>query len=123
MLAARRDAGDARAFGRIIASLDAARYWRARSRYAAAKAALLAFARSLAREVGGDGITVNAVALGSIASERRNQAEMAKLARRYPMQRLGTPQDVAPAVLYLASDEASWVTGQTLVVNGGFTTF
>ena len=115
----------ARGFGRIVAIVsDAARTGEPKlAAYAAAKAALLAFARSLAREVGDAGITVNSVALGSIASERRDPGEMAKLARRYPAQRLGTPQDVAPAVLYLASNEASWVTGQTLVVNGGFTTF
>ncbi|HEU4429354.1 MAG TPA: SDR family oxidoreductase [Myxococcota bacterium] len=115
----------ARRFGRIVAIVsDAARSGEAQlAAYAAAKAALLAFARSLAREVADAGITVNAVALGSIASERRDADEMAKLARRYPTRRLGTPQDVAPAVLYLVSNEASWVTGQTLVVNGGFTTF
>jgi NAD(P)-dependent dehydrogenase (short-subunit alcohol dehydrogenase family) len=115
----------ARGFGRIVAIVsDAARSGEAQlAAYAAAKAALLAFARSLAREVADAGITVYAVALGSIASERRDADEMAKLARRYPTRRLGTPQDVAPAVLYLVSNEASWVTGQTLVVNGGFTTF
>jgi 3-oxoacyl-[acyl-carrier protein] reductase len=115
----------ARRRGRIVAIVsDAARSGEPKlAAYAAAKGALLAFARSLAREVAAEGITVNAVALGSIASERRDAAEMAKLAQRYPTKRLGTPADVAPAVLYLASNEASWVTGQTLVVNGGFTTF
>ena len=114
-----------RRFGRIVAIVsDAARTGEPQlAAYAAAKAALLAFARSLAREVGAEGITVNAIALGSIASERRDPREMEKLAQRYPTKRLGTPADVAPAALYLASNEASWVTGQTLVVNGGFTTF
>ncbi len=67
-------------------------------------------------------MTVNCIALGSIASERRDPDEMGRLARRYPTGRLGRPDDVAPSVLYLASREASWVTGQTLVVNGGVTT-
>jgi 3-oxoacyl-[acyl-carrier protein] reductase len=127
MLAARAvlPAMRARRHGRIVAIVsDAARSGEPKlAAYAAAKAALLGFARSLAREVAAEGITVNAVALGSIVSERRDPAEMARLARRYPTGRLGTPADVAPAVLYLASGEASWVTGQTLVVNGGFTTF
>ncbi len=114
----------ARRFGRVVLIVsDAARTGEPKlAAYSAAKAALLGFARSLAREVGGDGVTVNCIALGSIASERRDPDEMARLARRYPTGRLGRPDDVAPAVLYLASQEASWVTGQTVVVNGGVTT-
>ena len=89
--------------------------------YAAAKAGMMGFARSIAKEAGSAGVTCNCVSLGSIANDRRDPAEMARLARRYPVGRLGTPADIAPAVHYLVSDEAAWVTAQTLVVNGGLT--
>ena len=92
--------------------------------YAAAKAAVSAFAKGMARELAPFGITVNMVAPGWIPVERHaNDPQEEKDAYRalIPMGRWGTPQDVADAVLYFASEEASFVTGQTLCVNGGMT--
>jgi len=90
--------------------------------YAASKAGLIGFTRSLAREVGSRGITVNAVAPGyietpmtAVLSEQQNAAMMATI----PLGRRGTPKDVAQAVCFLASDAASYITGHVLDVNGG----
>lgn len=93
--------------------------------YSAAKAGAAGFMRALAKEVGRDGITANCIALGTMgrtADVAADEATLAKLAKAYPVGRVGTPADVAPAVLYLASPAASWVTGQTLGVNGGYST-
>ncbi len=90
--------------------------------YAAAKAGLVGMTRALAQEVGSRGITVNIVAPGFITTamtEGLPEAERARLAERIPLGRFGTPEDVAAAVIYLASPEAAWVTGATLHVNGG----
>jgi NAD(P)-dependent dehydrogenase (short-subunit alcohol dehydrogenase family) len=88
--------------------------------YGAAKAGAVGLSRHLAVELGPFGVTVNCVSLGVIARPDGGGGGMAK---RYPARRLGRPDDVAGAVAYLASDEAAWVTGQTLPVNGGiFTT-
>lgn len=92
--------------------------------YSAAKAGAAGFTRALAREVGRHGITVNAVSLGTVRDpadprEHDPEADAAQL-RRYVVRRFGTPDDVAGAALFLASDEASWVTGQTYPVNGGY---
>ena len=86
--------------------------------YAAAKAGAAGFTRILAREVGRDGVTANCVSLGTID----NNAVRDEVLRATPMRRYGTPEDVGGAVAYLASDEAGWVTGQTLPVNGGYFT-
>jgi 3-oxoacyl-[acyl-carrier protein] reductase len=90
--------------------------------YAASKAAVIGFTRSVAREVGSRGITVNAVAPGFIKTDMTEAlgdgvAEAA--VDRIASGRLGRPQEVASAVGYLASDEAAYITGQTLVVDGG----
>lgn len=90
--------------------------------YAAAKAGLVGFSKSLAAEVASRGITVNAVAPGFIATpmtDRLSDDQKAALTARIPAGRLGTPDDVAAAVLYLASPGAGYVTGATLHVNGG----
>ncbi|CAH2601567.1 3-oxoacyl-[acyl-carrier-protein] reductase FabG [Rhodovastum atsumiense] len=90
--------------------------------YAAAKAGLAGMSKALAQEVASRGITVNVVAPGFIATpmtDDLSDAQRVKLAERIPLGRLGQPADVAAAVLYLASDEAGWVTGTTLHVNGG----
>ena len=90
--------------------------------YAAAKAGLIGMTKALAQEVASRGITVNAVAPGFIATamtEALSAEQKTRLAEAIPLGRLGTPEDVAAAVLYLASDEAGWVTGATLHVNGG----
>jgi len=95
------------------------------SNYAAAKAGMIGFTKSLAREVGVRGITVNAIAPGFIETDMtdnlpNNQKEA--LASQIPMGRLGTANEVANAVLFLAGDGGSYITGQTLHVNGGMYT-
>jgi 3-oxoacyl-[acyl-carrier protein] reductase len=90
--------------------------------YAAAKAGLVGMTKALAQEVGGRGITVNAVAPGFIQTamtEALGDAVRARLLESITLGRMGRPEDVAAAVVYLASDEAGWVTGSTLHVNGG----
>ena len=90
--------------------------------YAAAKAGLAGFSKSLAREIGSRGITVNCVAPGFIETDMtRSLAEeqVKKLVENVPLGRLGSVADVAGAVLYLVSPQASYVTGTTLHVNGG----
>lgn len=90
--------------------------------YCAAKAGAIGFSKALAKEVAASGVTVNCIALGTMYPTDGDPAVAAKLARRYPVGRTGTADDVAPAVLYLASHEAEWVTGQTLPVDGGYAT-
>jgi 3-oxoacyl-[acyl-carrier protein] reductase len=94
------------------------------SAYVAAKGGQIGWSRSMSRELAPFGITVNMVAPGWIPVERHEhdpQAEKDAYHALIPMGRWGVPQDVAEAVLYLASNEASFVTGQTLCVNGGMT--
>lgn len=90
--------------------------------YAASKAGLLGLTKSIARELASRGITVNAVAPGFIETDMTNAltAEQREaLAKQIPLERLGKPEDIAQAVLFLASDSASYITGQVLVVDGG----
>lgn len=86
--------------------------------YAASKAALVGLSRALALEVVGDGITVNVVAPGYVATSSQLGFE-AEAAVRGPIGRSGTPEEIAAAVLFLAHESASFVTGSTLVVDGG----
>ncbi len=90
--------------------------------YAAAKAGVVGFSKSLAQEIGSRGITVNVVAPGFIDTDmtRELSAEQRKkLLENIPMRKLGQPEDIANAVLFLASDMASYISGETLHVNGG----
>ncbi|MBS0578684.1 MAG: 3-oxoacyl-ACP reductase FabG [Proteobacteria bacterium] len=90
--------------------------------YAAAKAGLLGFTKSLAKELATRAITVNAVAPGFIDTDMTRglgEAQRAALLSQIPMGRLGTAADVAAAVLFLASPQAAYITGETLHVNGG----
>ena len=93
--------------------------------YAAAKAGIIGFTKSLAREVGVRGITVNAIAPGFIETDMTDslpQDQKEALASQIPMGRLGTVDEVAQTVLFLAGDGGSYITGQTLHVNGGMYT-
>jgi NAD(P)-dependent dehydrogenase (short-subunit alcohol dehydrogenase family) len=113
-----------RKFGRIITvSSTAGRVGKSInvSVYGAAKAGAAHFMRHLSQEVAKDGITANVISLGFMNTMSGPFAE--KILRSVPAGRLGTPEDLAAAAVYLASDEASWVTGATLVVDGGFTPF
>jgi 3-oxoacyl-[acyl-carrier protein] reductase len=90
--------------------------------YAASKAGLIGFAKSVALEVASRGITVNVVAPGLIDTDMTRaitQGAREQWAEKIPLGRLGTPDDVAAAVCFLASDEASYITGQVVAVNGG----
>ncbi|KAB2932295.1 MAG: 3-oxoacyl-ACP reductase FabG [Candidatus Contendobacter sp.] len=90
--------------------------------YAAAKAGVIGFTKSLAREVGSRNITVNAVAPGLIDTDMTRalpDAQRRAVIETIPLQRPGEPQDVAAAVAFLASPEAAYITGETLHVNGG----
>jgi 3-oxoacyl-[acyl-carrier protein] reductase len=90
--------------------------------YAAAKAGVTGFTKSLAREVGSRGITVNLVAPGFIETEmteKLGDEQRGALKQQIPLQKLGTVDDVAAAVLYLATPAANYVTGETIHVNGG----
>jgi 3-oxoacyl-[acyl-carrier protein] reductase len=92
------------------------------SNYSAAKAGIIGFTKSLAREVGVRGITVNAIAPGFIETDMTNSLpdnQKESLASQIPMGRLGTADEVAKAVLFLADDSGSYITGQTLHINGG----
>jgi 3-oxoacyl-[acyl-carrier protein] reductase len=90
--------------------------------YAAAKAGVIGFSKSLAREVGARGITVNCVAPGFIDTDMTSglaEAHKAAMLEQIPAKRLGEPEEIAAAVTYLASPNAGYVTGETLHVNGG----
>ena len=95
------------------------------SNYGAAKAGIIGFTKSLAREVGVRGITVNAIAPGFIETDMTDSLpddQKEALASQIPMGRLGTADEIAQAVLFLAGDGGSYITGQTLHVNGGMYT-
>ena len=95
------------------------------SNYGAAKAGIIGFTKSLAREVGVRGVTVNAIAPGFIETDMTDSLpdeQKKALAGQIPMGRLGTADEVAQSVLFLAGDSGSYITGQTLHVNGGMYT-
>jgi 3-oxoacyl-[acyl-carrier protein] reductase len=110
--------------GRIIsiASVIGATGNPGQSNYAAAKAGIIAFSKSLAREIGSRGITVNVVAPGFIDTDMTRalpEAQREALLGQIALGRLGAPADIAHAVAFLASPAAAWITGETLHVNGG----
>lgn len=126
-----------RQFGRVIClASDAGRMGQARlSYYAAAKAGVIALVKSVAQEIGRNGVTLNVISPGATNTEMRQAREESlrsqmgdeKYQRRvntvlkmYPTGRVGEPLDVASAVAFLASAQSSWITGQVLSVNGGF---
>lgn len=90
--------------------------------YAAAKAGIIGFSKSLAREVGSRGITVNTIAPGFIDTDMTRalpEAQRDALIQQIPLSRLGTPEDIAKSVTFLASEGGAYITGQTINVNGG----
>ena len=102
-------------WGRSGASCEAA--------YSAAKAGVIGLTQALAKELGPSGITVNCVAPGVIDTRMNahlGPEALAELAEETPLGRLGTPEDVANTLLFLASSEASFLTGQVIGVDGGF---
>lgn len=109
-----------RGWGRIIAiSSDAGRVGHLGSSvYGAAKAGMEGLMRTLAKELGPRGVTANSIVLGLINTVPPEFAEGAE--KYFATRRIGTPEDIGAAAAYLASEEASWVTGHSLVVNGGF---
>ncbi len=111
-------------FGRIvsIASVVGVSGNAGQTNYSAAKAGMIGFSKSLAQEVGSRGITVNCVAPGFIDTDMTKalpDATKAKLMERIPLGKLGTPEDIAHGVVFLASEGAGYITGSTLHVNGG----
>ncbi|MBI2993681.1 MAG: 3-oxoacyl-ACP reductase FabG [Gammaproteobacteria bacterium] len=111
-------------YGRIvnITSVVALSGNAGQANYAAAKAGIIGFTRSLAREVGSRGITVNAVAPGFIATDMTRalgEARKQQVASQITLGRLGTPEEISEVVAFLASPYASYITGETINVNGG----
>ena len=112
--------------GRLIniSSIDGSRGYKGLAAYSASKAGLDGLTRSLAREVGSRGITVNSVAPGYVNTEMSSSyrpEQLARIVNRTPLGRLGSTDDVTGAVLFLLSDRAGFITGQTLIVDGGLT--
>ncbi|HEY1689166.1 MAG TPA: SDR family oxidoreductase [Solirubrobacteraceae bacterium] len=119
-------------WGRIVSvSSDAARVGSSlESVYAGAKGALVAFTKSIAREIATKGVTANVVCpgptdtpllTGIVGGSADAEKVIAAMTRAVPMKRLGKPEDVAPAVAFLSSEDAGFITGQTLSVSGGLT--
>ncbi len=113
-----------RRYGRIvnIASISGVLGNPGQPNYAASKAGLVGMTKSLAREVASRGITANAIAPGFIATPMTaalTEKQVEAIAKAIPTQRFGKPEDIAAAAVFLASDEAAYVTGETVHVNGG----
>ncbi len=113
-----------RGWGRIvnISSINGQKGQMGQTNYAAAKAGMIGFTKSLAQENANKGITVNAVAPGYIGTEMVaaiDAAVLQKIVAQIPVGRLGTPEEIAMCVKFLSGDDASWITGSTLTINGG----
>ena len=108
-------------YGRIvnIASVVGPRANAGQSNYAAAKAGLIGMTKTIAAEVARRGVTVNAVAPGFISTDMTAELATDEIVKAIPARRQGTPEEVAAAVRFLASDDAGYVTGTTLYVDGG----
>jgi len=117
----RRDAG-----GRIInlSSISGSRGYSGLAVYSAAKAGLDGLTRALARELGRRQITVNSVASGYLRTEMSSTltaGQLAQIVKRTPLARLATEKDIVGLIMFLLSEEAAFITGQTLIVDGGMT--
>jgi acetoacetyl-CoA reductase len=113
-----------RSFGRVIniSSINGQKGQLGLSNYCAAKAGMIGLTRALALENARKGVTVNAIAPGYVATEllaNVSEEVMKSIVGQIPVGRLGQPDDVARCVTFLAADEASWITGSTLTINGG----
>lgn len=102
-----------------VSSLSALMPNRGQANYAAAKAGVIAASRSLASEVARFGIRVNVVAPGLIETDMIKDAPVAEIKKMIPMARLGKPEDVSGVIRFLCSDDASYITGQVIGINGG----
>ncbi len=114
----RRRAGRIIGIGSVVGATGNA----GQANYAAAKAGLVGMSKALAQEVGSRGITVNVIAPGFVETAMTDvlgEEQKAKLTASIPLGRMGKPDDIAAACAFLASDEAGWITGATLHVNGG----
>ncbi|MHA1269348.1 MAG: SDR family NAD(P)-dependent oxidoreductase [Candidatus Helarchaeota archaeon] len=95
--------------------------------YSGAKGAIQSFSKALAKEVGKFGITVNVICPGTTETPMtaplfKSPEIISKMVKRYPMRRLGKPNDIVNGILFLASDESSWITGQVISISGGYST-
>jgi 3-oxoacyl-[acyl-carrier protein] reductase len=113
-----------RRYGRIvnIASISGVLGNPGQPNYAASKAGLVGMTKSLAREVASRGITANAIAPGFISTpmtDALNEKQVEAIAAAIPVQKFGKPEDIAAGVVFLASDEAAYITGETIHINGG----
>ncbi len=107
-------------WGRIInITTDGARCHAMNVSYGASKYAIESFTRSAATELGPYGITVNVISPGAVQTGWLNQKMEAKIAASYPLRRIGKPEDIANSIIFFASKQADWITGQVLYVGGG----
>lgn len=116
----RRHAERHATWGRIVnVSTDGARTFPSEVSYGASKLALESYSRSAAVELGRFGITVNVVSLGAVQTGWIDRELEARIVTEYPLGRIGTPAEVADVVVFFASEQARWITGQVLYVGGG----